>query len=393
MVRVPGLRAYRLLKGGEPVVGQPPAASGALRPVWLHATEPAESAVLRVLATQIAELNPDLPCLVTGGDGQPGPGESRAAIATFLDRVDPALIVLSGTVLPPNLIDAARSRGTGLFLVNARSPSPPGRWGLWPGFTRALLSGFTQIHARDAAAATALRRMLGSAVAVFVGGTLSRFPPAPGCNHFELEALRDTLSGRPAWFAYSLPQAEFDVALAAHTQALRRSHRLLLIAAPRDPRDGSVLAEQAAAAGFSCARRTLDDEITETTQVYVADAEDEPGLFLRLAPVSYLGGSLSRETETPGPLPAAALGSALVYGPHSQPGDRAFLEQLRRAGGGRRISLPAELGEAVSALLAPEIGAEAALRAWSLATEGSDATWQLAQAICDWVALNKGQAA
>lgn len=162
-----------------------------------------------------------------------------------------------------------------------------------------------------------------------------------------------------------------------------------MILAPRDAQEGAAFAQQAVALGFACARRANDDEITETTQVYITDAEDPPGLFLRLAQVSYLGGSLTRGEQIPDPLLATALGSALIFGPHAPPSQRAVLDRLRRAGGGRRVAQPADLGEALATLLAPEAGAEAALKAWNMVTEGADATDQLARVLGDWAVLNR----
>ncbi|KPQ06239.1 MAG: 3-deoxy-D-manno-octulosonic-acid transferase [Rhodobacteraceae bacterium HLUCCA12] len=397
MRAIPGLRAYQLL--GRPDQRSQPAAAavagggGAASTCWLHATEPGEYDPLRLLAAQLGELRKAPQCLVTGNNTHPGPGEEPAEIDAWLDRLRPSLLVLAGTVLPPSLIEQTRARGIAMMLVNATHAAPPGRWRLWPGFTRGLLAAFSQIHARDEQAARGFARLMRGAVPVSVSGALARFAPAASCNHSELGALRTAIAGRPAWFAYSLPPSEVEAAFAAHAHALRRSHRLLLILAPRDPRDAAQLAEQASAMSFNCARRMLDQEIGETTQVYIADTDDEPGLFMRLAPVSFLGGSLTRDAGTPPPLLAAALGSALVFGPHAGPEAGSFLEQLRRVGGGRRIAAAPDLGEAVSALLSPEIGAEAALKAWSLATEGSDATRQVAHAICDWMQINSLQGA
>lgn len=395
MRAIPGLRAYRMLRGGgaapTPEANLP--AAGSELSCWLHATDPAEFEALRLLAAQLNEQRGAPDCMVTGGGVHPGPGEDPRVIDAWLDRTRPRLLVLAGPVLPPNLIERAQARDVALMLVNVTDAAAPGRWRLWPGFNRALLSAFTQIHTRTENARLSLNRQVRGTVTVVCAGALARFASAPACNHAELAALRHALAGRPVWFAYSLPGTEAEATLAAHAQALRRAHRLLLILAPRDPREGAALAEQAHAMGFSCSRRMSDDDIKETTQIYIADAEDEPGLFLRLAPVSYLGGSLTPNTATPGPLPAAALGSTLVFGPHAGPDCRAFLEQLRRVGGGRRIAAAGELGEAVSALLSPEIGAEAALKAWTMATEGSDVTYQLARAICDWMQLNQQSAA
>ncbi len=384
-----------MFRGGATVSAPEPdlPAAGSGSACWLHATDPAEFDVLKLLAAQLKEMREAPECMVTGGSARPGPGEDPRVIDAWLDHTRPRLLVLAGSELPPNLIERAQARGVGLMLVNVNHAAAPGRWGLWPGFNRALLTAFAQIYTRTESARQSFNRQLRGVTPVVCTGALARFPPAPACNNAELAALRHALAGRPVWFAYSLPQAEAEAALAAHAHALRRAHRLLLILAPRDPREGAALAEQASAMGFSCARRMPDDDIKETTQIYIADAEDEPGLFLRLAPVSYLGGSLSTDTPTPGPISAAALGSALVFGPHAEPECRGFLEQLHRIGGGRRIATEAELGEAVSALLSPEIGAEAVLKAWTIATEGSDATFQLARAICDWMHLNRQSAA
>ncbi|MCL4674485.1 MAG: hypothetical protein KJZ59_00240 [Pararhodobacter sp.] len=164
-----------------------------------------------------------------------------------------------------------------------------------------------------------------------------------------------------------------------------------MILQPRDPEQGAALADRARELGFVCARRTLDEDIDETTQVYIADSEDDPGLFLRLAPVSFLGGSLTRDAPLPSAVTAAALGSALIIGPHTDNGQQEFLSRLVALGGARQIGVAAALGEVLAALLAPDAGAEAALRAWSLATDGSDATYAVARAIQDWMQLNRGR--
>ena len=387
---IPGLWAYRMGRG-RPVRGASapsPAAAPGRRPcVWLHATDAEAAQTLTLLVRQMAELRGAPATLLTGGP-HPGPDDAPEAIAAFLDRHEPALLILAGAVLPPLLIDIAQRRGLAIQLVDVRRPILPGRWQFWPGFLRGLLGAMTEIHTVDAESAAYLRSLAPAHVAVAPTGPLARHLPAPPCNAFELEAMRDTLGHRPCWFAWSLPEVEEEATLLAHVQALRRAHRLFLILAPRDPARGADLAERARDVGFVCARRAPDQEITETTQVYIADAEEEPGLFLRLASICYLGGTLSRDAGSPAPVLAASLGSALVFGPQASPADRPFLDRLRQAQAARRIAGPNELGDAVAALLAPDIGADAALKAWSIATEGSDATHTLAKRICD--ALRNG---
>jgi 3-deoxy-D-manno-octulosonic-acid transferase len=389
---IPGLWAYRLRHGADraPAEAAPPRRRPA---VWLHATDAGAGTVLALLARQIAEIRGAPATVLTGtGNGteaDPGPGEAPEAIAAHLDRHQPSLVVLSGAILPPALIDAARRRDLPILLVDARRPLLPGRWRFWPGLLRGLLGAMAAIHAVDDASAEHLRRLAPARVAVEATGPLARHPPAPPSNASELEAMRALLAHRQCWFAWSLPAAEEEAALLAHVQALRRAHRLLLIVAPRDAVRGPALAERARDVGFVCARRAPDEDLTETTQVYIADADDAPGLFLRLSGISFLGGSLSRGAGTPHPVLAAALGSVLVFGPHAS-ADRPFLDRLRLARAARRVATTDELGDAVAALLAPEVGAEAALRAWSIATEGSDTTYALAREICERVGAVAG---
>lgn len=352
------------------------------------ATDTAHLPALQVLAERLADMRgaPETRVIAPGD----GPGRDPLEIAGFLASQAPGLIVLAGDQLPGSFIDHACARGITLMLVEAVNPTPIGRRRLIPGATRSLLSCFAAIHTRDAASSGALKRLLRSEVRVHDTGPLARFLPARGCNEHELDEMRLQLGARPVWFAQDLPADESESILLAHAHALRRAHRLLLIAQPRDPLQGAALAVRAQDVGFSCTRRMMDDDITETTQVYIADAEDEPGLFLRLAPVTYLGGTLTEGADTPSGLAAAALGSALLVGPNARPEHAGFIEALVRRGGARRIGVPPALGEALTALLSPETGADAALKAWDLATEGSAATEAVARAIVEWARGQEG---
>lgn len=359
----------------ETAQSRAPARPTARPAVWLVATEPERETALRVLAGELAETR-----------AAPATQVLRLADMPPPERLPPlALLVLSGDVIPVALTESAVARGTGLFWLEAGATPRLDRRSLMPGRLRTCLARMSEIHARDAAAAAELTRLVRGAVPVHAGGRLARHPPAAPSNAAELEALRTAVAGRPVWFAYSVPAAEFDHVLAAQVTALRHAHRLVLIAAPRDPRDGPDLAARGAALGLSVARRMVADEPDPATQVYVADAEDAPGLFLRLAPVTYLGGSLTPGEQTPPAMPAAALGSALILGPETREADAGALVA---AGGARRLARSGDLGQALAALVAPDAGAAMALRAWDLATAGAENTAQAARAIADWLALN-----
>ncbi|GAB4262732.1 MAG: glycosyltransferase N-terminal domain-containing protein [Pararhodobacter sp.] len=359
--------------------------------VLLHATEPDLRPAIRVLAQGLSD-RPQAPEVLVSGIDLILPQDGARAIDAFFDANPVGLLVMAGSLLPATLIERAHARGIALMLVGAGTPAAVGRWRLFPGLTRTLLSHFHEIHARDRAAVAAITRILRRAGPIHETGSLARYPAVPACNTFELDALRDALGARPAWCAYGLPLEEAEAALLAHAHALRRAHRLLLILQPSDPDSGAAIAGRARDVGFVCARRSRDEDIDETVQVYIADTDDDPGLFLRLAPVAFLGGSLSPGVATPPAITAASLGAALVFGPEVEADQAGLLSALAATGGGRQIGVAAELGEALNALLAPDVGAQAALKAWMLATEGSEATQTVARAILDWAQLNGGRA-
>ena len=61
--------------------------------------------------------------------------------------------------------------------------------------------------------------------------------------------------------------------------------------------------------------RSHEELPTATTEIYVADTLGELGLFYRLAPIVFMGGSLV-EHGGQNPIEAIKLGAAVVHGPH-----------------------------------------------------------------------------
>ena len=106
---------------------------------------------------------------------------------------------------------------------------------------------------------------------------------------------------------------EDETILPAH-DSLRRTHPgLLTIIVPRHPNRGPDIAMLCDTR--RCARRAADEPITSDTAVYVADTLGELGLFYRLAPFAFVGGTLI-PAGGHNPLEPARLGCAVLAGPH-----------------------------------------------------------------------------
>jgi 3-deoxy-D-manno-octulosonic-acid transferase len=86
---------------------------------------------------------------------------------------------------------------------------------------------------------------------------------------------------------------------------------------------------------------------TAATDIYVADTLGELGLFYRLAPIVFMGGSLV-EHGGQNPIEAVKLGAAIVHGPHVFNFTDLY-EALDQAGGARiaadREALVKQLGQ------------------------------------------------
>jgi 3-deoxy-D-manno-octulosonic-acid transferase len=63
------------------------------------------------------------------------------------------------------------------------------------------------------------------------------------------------------------------------------------------------------------ALRSREQQPMAATAIYVADTMGELGLFYRLAPIVFMGGSLI-EHGGQNPIEAVKLGAAIVHGPH-----------------------------------------------------------------------------
>ncbi len=130
------------------------------------------------------------------------------------------------------------------------------------------------------------------------------------------------------------------------------------------------MAAAATEAGLRVAQRAEGDEPEEGTQIYLAEGTLELGLWLRLAPVAFLGGTLAGAPGGRSPLEAAALGAALIHGPQAGAHPEAW-GRLDSAGAARVVLNAAELGRAVEALLSPDRAAVMAHAGWDVATRGA----------------------
>jgi len=379
------LALYNLTARRDPGLAPSPAARPAGRLVWLQAPQ-ADVAAMAQLARRLL-AGADHAVLLTCADAletlpgvtlQPPPGDTPPEVRAFLDHWKPDFAVMAGGELRPTMLHEAHKRGVPLVLVNARAPHfPADRDGWYPGLMRASLRCCSQIWVEDVRAAHAWRAVGVNPDQLSVTGGLEGGSHALPCTEAERADLARRLGTRPVWLASDLPQVEEDAVIAAHRAALRLSHRLLLIVVPEEADRAADLAQHMAAAeGWQVARRSAEQEPDPETEVYIADVAAEYGLWYRLAPITYLGGSLVGGGCLRDPLEAAALGSAIIHGTQTGAFASTF-GRLAAARATRAVVADADLAEAVGDLLSPDRAAHLAQAAWGVASDGVEVTDRL----------------
>lgn len=387
---IPVYLARRMARGKEDKarfaerLGQPgrPRPPGPL--VWLHAASVGESLSLLPLVERLA-ARPGLGLLMTTGSvtsarlmarrlpagvlHQFVPVDRPAYVRRFLDHWRPDLVLWAESDFWPNMLAAISARGTPLVLVQGRvSPRSFAGWKKAPGFIRRVLANFTLCLGQTEDDRTRLAA-LGAHDSRCLGNLKLAQPPLP-CDEAELERLKTVIGARPLWLAASTHAGEEAIAAGVHRR-LKASHPdLLTLIVPRHHNRGPAIAGELAAPGRDIRLRSQGDECGG--DLTIADTMGELGLFFRLAPIVFVGKSLTVEGGQ-NPFEPARLGAAVLFGPRmSNFPDMA--PAMIAAGAATEVADEAALAEAVAALLADPAGLAAQRQAaldWALAGAGA----------------------
>ena len=385
-----GLTLYNLGQRRDPAEASELPGRPAGRLVWLHAPGEALVSPVRALARRLVEedglpvlltapqAGPDLPGVII----QPPPPDNPADARVFLDHWRPEIAVFAGGQLRPAVMHEAAERAIPMLVVNGKAPAFLRERDSWyPGLMRQALARLRAILAVDEAAARAFRKGGANLSAVAVAGRMEEESAVLPVQESDRAALSRLLSARPVWFAAGVAESEEAAVLEAHRLAMQHSHRLLLILMPEHPSRAAALAAELEADGTwvvaECAR---DEDPEPGTEILVADNPAEYGLWYRLAPITFLGGSLSGKGPVRDPMEAAVLGSAILHGPKTgQSG--LVLGRLGTARATRAVASASGLGEALGDLLAPDRAARLAQAAWTVASDGAEVTERVMQRI------------
>lgn len=365
----PALIKRRLKQGKEDParVGERRGLSQDVRPhgplVWIHGASVGEVLAAAALIERLRDLN--LRILLTSGTvtsaavvakrfppdviHQYVPYDSPRYVARFLDHWKPSLALFIESDLWPNLILAGSARRLPMVLINGRmSPRSFPRWRRVQGTISALLSRFDICLAQSKTDAERFSA-LGSRNVVTTGN-LKLDVSAPPADPVKLERLMSMTRGRPIIVAASTHPGEEEMLVAAHRSLAGFFPSLLTVIVPRHPDRGSSIAGLITASGLKPALRSREELPTAATDVYIADTMGELGLFYRLSPIVFMGGSLIPHGGQ-NPIEAIKLGASVIHGPHVFNFTDVY-EALDGGGGARQADTQEALVKQLGQLLA-----------------------------------------
>jgi 3-deoxy-D-manno-octulosonic-acid transferase len=351
-------RRLKLGKEDPARVGERRGVSADVRPagplVWIHGASVGEVLAAAALIEKLRALN--LRILLTSGTvtsaaivakrfpadviHQYVPYDSPRYVGRFLDHWRPSLALFIESDLWPNLILSSAARRLPMVLINGRmSHRSFPRWRRVSNTISALLGRFEVCLAQSELDGERFAA-LGSRN-VSVTGNLKLDVPAPPADTGKLERLMSMTRGRPIVVAASTHPGEEEILVETHKTLAGFFPGLLTVIVPRHADRGPAIASVITASGLKASLRSREELPTASTDIYVGDTMGEMGLFYRLAPIVFMGGSLVAHGGQ-NPIEAVKLGASVVHGPHVFNFTDVY-EALDAAGGARR----ADTGEAL----------------------------------------------
>lgn len=366
---VAGVLAWRARRGKEDPrrLGERRGLPGRARPmgplVWMHGASVGE--VLSLVALVEGMIARRYSVLVTTGTRTaadligarlpPGavhqyvPLDAPRWIERFLDHWQPDIAVVAESEIWPNTIISLDERNIPLILVNGRMSERSFRgWERSRRTAAALLSRIAVCLAQTDDDAARFAKL--GAPRVSISGNLKFDAPVPPADPQQLNYLRPIVAGRPVWLAASTHPGEDAAVAHAHAELKARFPNLLTILAPRHPGRGAEAAARAKATGLRSARRSAGGRPHPSVDLYVADTIGELGLFYRLCPLVFIGGSLVPRGGQ-NPIEPVRLDAAILHGPHVDNFAQVY-QALDRSGAAAPVANGAELTDSVGRLLA-----------------------------------------
>ncbi|MGR5163759.1 lipid IV(A) 3-deoxy-D-manno-octulosonic acid transferase [Vibrio owensii] len=303
------------------------------RPIWIHAVSVGESIAAIPLIKELKKQNPAQPIVVTTTTSTGAeqiaklgdlvehrymPIDFGFAVKGFLKAIRPKQMLIIETELWPNTLNTVHNARIPIIVVNARLSEKSCRnYAKVQPLFDLLHPCIDKVLCQTESDAERFERLGVEKNKLFVTGSIKFDIQISDDVKEKGKVLRDVLGlERPIWIAASTHRGEDEQVLEAHKKILESHPNALLILVPRHPERFEDVFELCQGQGFETARRTSQEEVTTSTQVYLGDTMGEMLVLMGAADICFMGGSLvGDKVGGHNVLEPAALGVPVITGP------------------------------------------------------------------------------
>ncbi len=237
-------------------------------------------------------------------------------IDRFLKYWQPSLAVFVESEVWPNIITQSKRRGIPLVLLNASlSDRSYQRWCQWRWFATLIFKNFDLCMAPFD---ETLKRLKDLGADRVEPSPHLKFAAEPLPFEFQqLDFYRSLIKNRPVWVVASTHPGEEEKILEAHQRLKKHFPSLLTILIPRHPHRAETILDMCYEQGETKETACLHTEQRPNadTAILLVNTIGELGLFYRLSPIVFIGGSFM-PVGGHNPIEPAMLGCVVLYGPH-----------------------------------------------------------------------------
>ena len=302
--------------------------------IWLHAVSVGETLAAVPLVSALQDKYPDhrifMTCMTPTGSDRVlsifgdsvehsyAPYDLPDAVARFLNRVDPKLLIIMETELWPNTIAACKRRGIPVIVANARLSEKSAR-----GYQRIspivapMLNNLHTVAAQHTDDAQRFQSLGLPQSGSVVTGNIKFDLHLDRDLRAKASQLLDDWRGpdsRPILLAASTHKGEDELILAAFTKIKMELDSLLLVLVPRHPERFNQVAELCQKTEFTTVRRSHNVS-TAGANILLGDSMGELMTFFGACDLAFVGGSLV-PTGGHNVIEPAAWGVPVLTGPH-----------------------------------------------------------------------------
>lgn len=297
--------------------------------IWLHAVSVGETNSALILVEELLKILPKNTILFTTTTltsakilqekiakfngkvlHQFLPVDSYFCVERFLNYWQPKLCLFIESEIWPNFIFSARKKNIPTFLINGRiSEKSSLRWLKLKELGFNIFDNFSGIFAQSESDKNRLQQLTKNQVLCY--GNLKSQAQKLQFDEQKLQELKFQIGARKIWLCASTHKGEEELLLQVHSRLKSEFPDLLTILLLRHPNRASEVCELLKDFNFS--QRSKNQNITDLTEIYLADSLNELGIFYRLADFAFIAGSLAK-VGGHNPYEAIYLDCAIITG-------------------------------------------------------------------------------